>query len=134
MIPVDLSHAAGLERALQVAADLSSHYGAELVYVGVTGELPSSVAHNPSEYAAKLESFASEESKARGVAAARAHTITAHDPAVELDGLLEKAVGELGVDLVVMGSHIPHRFNFPSHGGRVATHAPCSVMVVRENA
>ena len=132
MIPVDLAHEGNLERALQVACDLSSHYGAELVYVGVTGETPSSVAHTPAEFAAKLETFAKEETKARGGGSARAHTITAHDPAVEMDGLLEKAAGDLGADLVVMGSHIPTRFDFGSHGGRVATHTPCSVMLVRD--
>lgn len=132
MIPVDLAHSGKLERPLRVAADLASHYGAEIVYVGVTGEQPSSVAHTPSEFTAKLEAFAEAESQAHGVGAFRAHAIVAHDPAVELDGHLETAVAELGADLVVMGSHIPHRFNFPSHGGRVATHAPCSVMIVRD--
>lgn len=132
MIPVDLVHEGSLERPLQVAADLSSHYGAEVVYVAVTGEQPSPVAHNPAEFKSKLEAFAAEESKARGIANSRAHPIIAHDPAVELDHHLESAVEELGIDLVVMGSHIPHRFNFPSHGGRLATHAHCSVMLVRD--
>ncbi|MFO7919367.1 universal stress protein [Rhodobacteraceae bacterium W635] len=132
MIPVDLAHEGNLERALQVACDLSSHYGAELVYVGVTGETPSSVAHTPAEFAAKLETFAKEETKARGGGSARAHTITAHDPAVEIDKLLEKAATDLGADLVVMGSHIPSRFDFSSHGGHVANHATCSVMLVRD--
>lgn len=132
MIPVDLAHDGNLERALQVACDLSAHYGAELVYVGVTGETPSSVAHTPAEFAAKLETFAKEETTARGGGSARAHTITAHDPAVEMDSMLEKAAGDLGADLVVMGSHIPNRFDFASHGGRVASHATCSVMLVRD--
>jgi len=133
MIPVDLAHAGNLERALRVVADLASHYGSEVVFVGVTGELPSSVAHNPGEFSAKLETFAAEECKARGVASFKAHTIVAHDPAVEIDGLLQKAVDDLGADLVVMGSHIPRLFEMRTHGGHLAGHTHTSVFLVRDD-
>ncbi|WP_071674761.1 universal stress protein [Nioella nitratireducens] len=132
MIPVDLGHIAALERALQVAADLSGHYGAEVVYVGLSGEQPSNLAHNPEEYAAKLDAFAKEDAAKRGVSKATAHPVIAHDPAVEIDTLLTKTVTDVGADLVVMGSHIPRRFEMGSHGGRMASHTPVSVMLVRD--
>ncbi len=132
MIPVDLTHIAALERALQVAADLSGHYGAEVVYVGLSGEQPSSLAHNPEEYAAKLDAFAKEDGAKRGIAKASSHPVIAHDPAVEIDTLLAKTVSDIGADLVVMGSHIPRRFDMGSHGGRMAAHTSASVMLVRD--
>ena len=57
MIPVDLEHKDLLEKALATAADLAQHYGAELYAVGVTSAAPGVVAHNPSEYAQKLDQF-----------------------------------------------------------------------------
>jgi nucleotide-binding universal stress UspA family protein len=58
MVPVDLAHEGRLDRALDVAADLAAHYGARVTYVGVTVPQPSSVAHNPEEFAEKLARFA----------------------------------------------------------------------------
>ena len=44
-----------------------------------------------------------------------------------------EAVHETGADLVVMASHIPGIADaiWPSHGGRLASHADVSVFVVR---
>ena len=131
MVPVDLAHPDKLESALKTAADLAGHYGARVTYVGVTTGQPSSVAHTPREYAAKLAKFAAMQAELNGVAEVASHAITAHDPAVELDRKLEEAVHEIGADLVVMGSHIPRTFDLGSHGGRVATHTDVSVMLVR---
>ncbi len=36
LAPVDLAHPDRIEKALKSAADLASHYGADLVLVGVT--------------------------------------------------------------------------------------------------
>ena len=44
MVPIDLTHADKLEKALDVAGDLAAHYGSTLVYVGVTAPSPSAVA------------------------------------------------------------------------------------------
>jgi nucleotide-binding universal stress UspA family protein len=132
MVPVDLTHADKLDKALTCAADLATHYEATLVYVGVTSETPSSVAHTPAEYAEKLTAFAREQSTARGVST-EAHAKTSHDPTIDLDDTLMKAVGETGADLVVMASHIPNVMDYiwPSNGGSLAAHAKVSVMVVR---
>lgn len=132
MVPVDLTHADRLAKALNVAGDLAAHYGAQLVYVGVTASTPSSIAHTPKEYGEKLAAFAKAQGLAAGVAA-EAHPVTTHDPAVDLDPALVKAAEETGADLVVMASHIPGIADhfWPSNGGTIASRAGVSVMVVR---
>ncbi|MBV2361181.1 universal stress protein [Thalassococcus sp. CAU 1522] len=132
MVPVDLAHRERLQRALDCAVDLAAHYGAELVYVGVTSGTPSSVAHTPAEYGRKLSAFAAEQTSGRGLSAS-AHPVVAHDPTTEVDDALMKAVDDTGADLVVMQSHIPGLLDYvwPSNGGKIAEHARCSVFVVR---
>jgi len=131
MVPVDLAHLDALEPALKVAGEIGKLYGAKLTYVSVTGSQPSSVAHNPEEFQAKLAEFAAGQKASHGVAEAKAHAITSHDPAAEIDRALEKAVKDTDADLVVMASHIPKLFDLGSHGGRVASHTPASIMLVR---
>lgn len=132
MVPVDLTHAEHLEKALQTAADLAKHYGIPVCYVGVTPEAPSPVAHNPAEFAQKLESFASEQAGKHGHQAS-AKAYASHDPAVDINDTLLKAIRETGADLVVMQSHVPNVTDYiwPSHGGSVASHAEASVFIVR---
>lgn len=132
MVPVDLEHADKLEKALKVSADLSKHYGAPVVYVGITTETPNAIAHNPEEYAKKLEAFAQEQADSQGYQAVSKAYATP-DPAVDLNKALVSAIDELGADLVVMASHVPNFADqlFQSHGGNVVTHTDISVFVVR---
>ncbi|SDG31827.1 universal stress protein [Alloyangia pacifica] len=132
MVPVDLTHADRLAKALNVAGDLAAHYGARLIYVGVTASTPSSIAHTPHEYGEKLAAFAKAQGLAAGVEA-ESHPVISHDPAVDLDPALVKAVSEVDADLVVMASHIPGLADhfWPSNGGTIASRAAVSVMVVR---
>lgn len=132
MAPVDLAHESRLDAALDCAADLARHYDVPIVYVGVTANTPTAIAHNPDEYARKLEHFARSQAEKHGVRTS-AHAAVAHDPATEIDDALLKAVGETGADLVVVASHVPGVMDYiwPSHGGSLAEHAKCSVMVVR---
>jgi len=132
MAPVDLAHLDKLRRAIDCAADLAGHYGADLVYVGVTAETPGALGHNPAEYAARLEAFAAEQAEAHGIIAS-AHAMAAHDPTTDLDDALFRAIDDIGADLVVMQSHVPNLTDYiwPSNGGKLAAHAKVSVMVVR---
>lgn len=134
MVPVDLGHADKLDRALAVAADLARHYGARITYVGVTSPQPGSVAHTPEEFAQKLAQFAMAQTEVNNVADAGAHAITSHDPSVDLDARLADACDAIGADLIVMGSHIPRRFELRSHGGHLASLSHHSVMLVRDAA
>ena len=130
LVPVDLSHADRLQKALETGADLAAHYGAAVCYVGVTSGGPTG--HNPAEYEAKLKDFAQGESKRRGHPA-EAKAYVSHDPARDLGQTLLKAVHELGADLVVMASHVPGipEHIFSSNAGYLASHADVSVLVVR---
>jgi nucleotide-binding universal stress UspA family protein len=132
MAPVDLSHADRIGKALDAAADAAKHYGAELIYVGVTAAMPSSVAHNPKEYERKLAAFADRSGAEHGVATGH-RSYVSHDPGSDLDDTLLRAIDELGIDLVVMASHIPNIADYlwPSNGGKIASHAKCSVFIVR---
>ncbi|MDA7429862.1 universal stress protein [Primorskyibacter aestuariivivens] len=133
IVPVDLAHEETLSKALQVSADLAKHYGAKVTYLGVTSNTPSSVAHNPDEFAEKLARFAAAQGEVHGVEAG-SHAAIAHDPTVDVDDVLLRAVGELAPDLVVMASHVPGIVDYvwPSNGGKIAGHAKASVMVVRD--
>jgi len=132
MAPVDLAHQKGLAPALQCAADLAAHYQAEIVYVGVVAPTPGPVAHSPKEFAAKLAEFAAAQASAHGIAST-AHAEIAGDPTTEVDDALLKAVADTGADLVVMASHVPGIVDaiWPSNGGKIASHAKASVMLVR---
>lgn len=135
MAPVDLNHIPALGKALRVAADLSRHCDAPACYVGVTSPQPSRLAHNPAEYADRLRAFAREQANAGGHAAT-SHAMTSHDPSIDLERALLRAVDETGADLVAVASHVPglaDRF-WPSNGGSLARHAKASVRVVRSAA
>ncbi|WP_119462524.1 universal stress protein [Rhodospirillaceae bacterium SYSU D60014] len=133
MVPVDLAYVDRLEKALASAADLSKSYGLPVCYVGVTTATPSEVARTPQEYARKLDAFAAEEARSRGLNGHEAKAYTSHDPAVDLDEKLLAAIKDVGADLVVMASHIPGlpEHIFASNAGTVAMHADVSVFVVR---
>jgi nucleotide-binding universal stress UspA family protein len=104
--------------------------------VSVTGGIQPKVTHSTGEYRALLREFAA------GIEAAHPGTEIATlvhdvpDPAVQVDGVLIRTAGDIGADLVVMGSHRPGwaEYLVNSHGGRVASHAPVSVFVVRAPA
>jgi nucleotide-binding universal stress UspA family protein len=132
MAPVDLAHADRLEKALATAADLSKHYAIPVCYVGVTAPTPGPVAHNPAEFAQKLEEFGRQQVERYGHEAVT-KAFTSHDPTIDLDDTLLKAVEETGADLVVMASHIPDAIDhfWPSNGGKIASHSDASVFVVR---
>ncbi|MGK7652807.1 universal stress protein [Roseovarius sp. B08] len=132
MAPVDLAHKERLEKALKCTGDLAKHYGAEVVFVGVTTTTPSSTAHTPKEYGEKLDAFAREQAQTHGITAT-GQALVSHDPSSDVDDVLLKATKDNDVDLVVMASHVPNIMDYvwPSNGGKIAEHANCSVMVVR---
>jgi nucleotide-binding universal stress UspA family protein len=133
MVPVDLAHSKQLDKALTTAADLARHYAIPICYVGVTAAAPGAVAHDPTEFAEKLKQFETSQAQTFGLQAASSAAFISHDPAVDLDATLLKAIQETGADLVVMASHIPGfpDYLFASNAGYIAMHAKVSVMVVR---
>lgn len=132
LVPIDLAHAEKLEKAIQTAVDLASHYKAEICFLSVGSNTPSQVAHTPKEFEQKLSAFAKEQSDKSGVVAnACAHI--SHDPSVDLSKALVAKADELEADLIVMATHVPGIADhiFTSHGGYVASHSDLSVMLVR---
>jgi len=132
MVPVDLEHADRLEKALETAAGLSKQYRVPVCYVGVTAATPGRVAHTPQEYAGKLEAFGKAQAARHGIEAS-ARMYVSHDPAVDLDKTLMKAIADVGADLVVMASHVPGlpEHVFATNAGYLANHANVSVFVIR---
>lgn len=132
LIPIDLNHADKLEKAVSAGAHLAKSNDVSVVFAAVTSNAPGPLAHTPEEFRAKLASYAAEESGKHGITAS-GHAVFVHDPAVELEDGILKAVNETGADLVVMATHIPHLPDhfWPSNGGRVASHADVSVFLVR---
>lgn len=132
MVPVDLAHLETLEPALSVVADLAKQYDAHITYVSVTANTPTSVARTPQEYEQKLEAFAQERHKVHGQPVS-SKVYSSTDPMTNIDTLLEKAIDEVGADLVMMATHLPRHLDIvmPSHGGKVATHTNASVFLIR---
>lgn len=131
-VPYDLAHADKQVKAINAAADLAKHYGASLTLVGVTSVAPSASAHNPEEFAQKLVEFATEQSARHGVKF-ETYSTASVDVAIDLEKKLNKAIHEIGADLIVMASHEPgfRDFLFRSHSGNLATHTDLSVMIIR---
>lgn len=133
MVPVDLAEKDKLDTAIRVAVEQAGFYGARITFVSVCGGLSAKVSHNPQRYAARLAEFAAPIAAAHGVEIdTRIYDVP--DPSVEVDAKLLEAIGDLGADLAVMGTHQPGWIEYiiNSHGGRLAAHAPISVLVVRD--
>lgn len=132
LVPIDLTRVENLTKALQTAADLSKQYDIPLCYVSVTASTPTAVAHSPAEFGQKLHQFAADQAAQHQIKTT-AMPLTSHDPAVDLDATLLKAIDESEADLVVMASHVPGlpEHLFASNAGYIASHAKVSVVVVR---
>jgi len=132
MVPVDLAQPESLEKALSFATKLAKDHDIPITYVGVGASAPTAVARSPQEFRNKLEAFAVAQGEARGLAIA-AHSCIINDPTAETDDALLQAVGDIGADLVVMASHVPGwaEYIWSSNGGKIASHAKCSVMIIR---
>jgi nucleotide-binding universal stress UspA family protein len=132
LVPIDLSHADKLEKAIQTAVDLATLYKAELCFLGVGTNTPSSVAHTPKEFEQKMSEFAEGVRAKHGVVISAVSTI-AHDPAVDLGKILVAKADELQADAIVMASHVPGVADhiFTANGAYVASHSDLSVFLVR---
>ncbi|WJS03674.1 universal stress protein [Roseibium aggregatum] len=132
LVPIDLSHADKLEKAIATGAYIAKTNSIPVVFAAVTSNTPSALAHTPDEFREKLAAYAAAEGQKHGITAT-GHAVFSHDPAVDLENAILKAVHDTGADLVVMATHIPQVPDhfWPSNGGRVASHADVSVFLVR---
>lgn len=132
LLPIDLAHAEKMEKAIVTAVEVAKAHDARLTMMGVTGEEPGSVAHDPKEYAARFDAFVAEQSQKHGIPVDALEKVSVDVPA-ELPGILEKEAKEHGYDLIIMASHVPGLLDhiFTSNAGHVATHSAGSVFIVR---
>lgn len=132
MIPIDLAHADKLKKAINSAVALAKTHNAKLSMIGVTGEEPSSAAHNPHEYEEHFANYVAEQSKEYGIEINPVARVSVDVPA-ELPDLLEEEADRYGYDLIVMSSHAPGLIDhvFTSNAGHVASYSKASVFVVR---
>ncbi len=132
MVPFDLAEKDMWQRAISVACDLTAHYNARMTLVSVSGGLQGKVSHSSEEYGRRLAAYARELSAQQDVPV-DSFNYGVPDPSVEVDQKLLQAIKDLDADLVVVGSHQPGWVEYfvNSHGGRLASHAPISVFVVR---
>ncbi|MGI9488077.1 MAG: universal stress protein [Geminicoccaceae bacterium] len=132
LVPVDLGHLEGLSRALAVAAEMAKSHTAEVVYVGVYGNVPAADVPPPGDYAATLKAFSDQQAATHGIKATSV-PLFSHDPQAELTSAVLSAAVDAKADVIVMASHIPGWVEhiFHSNAGYVACHATISVFVVR---
>jgi nucleotide-binding universal stress UspA family protein len=132
MLPIDLEHADRMGKAIKTASSLAEQFGGKLTFVSVTSEVPGAFARSPTEFEDKLSALANRHGEGLPQGA-QSKTYVAHDPTAQIDGILLDAIKDVGADLVVMASHIPNVMDaiWPSHGGKMASHAEVSVLVVR---
>ena len=135
MVPYNLAEKHKWAKSIKVAGDLARHYGAKVTLVsighGAGGGLP-----KPAEdHARLLEAYAAQIAQVEGVTV-QSQAYDVMDPSGEVDHKLIEAIDDIGADLVVMATHKPGwiEYLFSSHGGRMASRAPVSVFVVRDDA
>jgi nucleotide-binding universal stress UspA family protein len=132
LVPIDLRHPDALEKAISATAAIAKSENIPVVFAAVSTAAPSALAHNPDELQSKMAGFAEAQGRQHGINAT-GQAFFSHDPSIDLENALLKAIDETGADLVVMATHVPHlsdRF-WPSNGGRIASHAGVSVFLVR---
>jgi nucleotide-binding universal stress UspA family protein len=132
LLPIDLAHAEKMEKALVTAVELAKSHGSQLTMMGVTGEEPGAVAHDPKEYRARFEAFVDAQSKKHGITI-DALEVESVDVPAELPRILEQQAQRGGYDVIVMASHTPGLLDhiFTSNAGHIATHSASSVFIVR---
>ncbi|MCR9147614.1 MAG: universal stress protein [Rhodobacteraceae bacterium] len=132
MVPVDMAHEENMDRATKAAADMAKLYDARLTMVSISGGPLASKEHSSRTSPRMVEDYAREQGETHGIEIGT-HVLDAHDVSVDIDRKLLEAIEKMEADLVVMATHQPGWLDYlvNSHGGRLASHAPISVLVVR---
>lgn len=132
MVAVDLAHKEDLQKSVGLAVELANLHNAPLILVSVTESGPSPVATSEAGYADALDAYAAELAAKHRIEV-KAKNVHSVDVPAELGDALIGTASELGAEAVVMASHVPGFLEhlFSSNAGYVASHAKCSVFVVR---
>lgn len=134
LIPVDLGQDSSWKEVLPTAVDQAQHAGGELHIVTVVPDEPPQLAWLPEDYSTKMTEYANSqlakliETNIPGGMEAQVHVRqgTIYSEIVNL-------AKDIGVDLIVMGSHRPELKDFllGPNAARVVRHAECPVLVIR---
>lgn len=133
LVPVDLSAKEQWAKAITIAGEMARHHGSRMTLVSVGGTISGSLPHSIGEQGQMLAAYAAQVAQSEGVDV-ESRMYDAHDPDVDVDRKLIAAIDDTGADLIVMATHQPGWIEYlvNSHAGRVASHAPVSVFVVRD--
>lgn len=132
MIPVDMAHEENMDRAAKAAVDMAKINDAKLTMVSISGGPLAGKEHSSRTTPEMVETYAKQQAEKHDLEIGT-HVLDAHDVSVDLDRKLLDAIEKIDADLVVMATHQPGWLDYlvNSHGGRLASHAPVSVLVVR---
>ena len=128
MVPVDLEHEIKQDKTFDAAAKLSLAYKAPIHLVSVIKESRKDKA----KFLEALIGLARQLSELTG-AKVYPHPVQTDAVGDDLNPMLEIMAEDLGIDLIVMASHVPGFWEhiFASHAGYLASHSKLSVFVVR---
>ena len=131
MVPIDLRMPPSVAKAMKVAAEQAKLHGAKISLVHVTMEQIRE-GKTDGKAGAQLQDLTDKLAAETGceVEAVPVHSV---DTVAEINGILSQTAAELGVDLVVMGTHMPSILDyvFSSHASHLVLHSDASVFVVR---
>jgi nucleotide-binding universal stress UspA family protein len=124
LVPVDLDYPEVAAKAMEVATGMARAEGAELTVISVQPVVIDETGQPPPDYQPKMDAFLAKHGVGMKGVLKLGGSISAE---------IRYAAEELGIDLIVMGSHDPHFTDYliGSNAAHVALHTPCSVLVVR---
>lgn len=129
LVPVDILDPDVADAAFARALTLASRDRARLIAVSVVPAWPDDLARVPGDYEPRLQAWVDAR---RG-----GQSVTAEiRVGGSITGRLQEAIGEHGVDLVVMASHDPQITDYliGSNAAHLALHTNCSVLVCRDRS
>ena len=133
LVPFELVSKEKSKKSAKAATDLAGMYDAKVTLVTVSGSFDGMITHSLDEKQRLLEAYAAQLTQSAEVEV-DSRIYEAADTAAEVVRRLIDAIEDTGADLVVMASHQPGWVEYlvNSNAGRVASHAPVSVFVVRD--
>jgi nucleotide-binding universal stress UspA family protein len=137
LVPIDVNDERIWKKALATAIGLAERFGATLHLVTVVPEfgLPAVSQYFPADFESKMREHAHDELKAimdREVPPDVMHQLVIAEGSIYKE--IIRVAEDTGSDLIVMGSHRPELKDYllGANATKVAQHASCSVMIVRE--
>jgi nucleotide-binding universal stress UspA family protein len=137
LVPIDVNDERIWKKALATAVGLAERFGATLHALTVVPEfgLPAVSQYFPADFESKMREHAHDELKAildREVPREVMRQLIIAEGSVYRE--IVRVAKETGCDLIVMGSHRPELKDYllGANATKVAQHAECSIMIVRE--